>query len=826
MKYTIQLSNKYPLEIAIEEISIYIGFDKIDSSYRRLNLRYESKTRDINFNEYRMLKRSKAINTCFKSEFVRALAEKELEYDDYTIYAELSEIEAIILSSKSHVDSVIRTPILKPRVLQSDNSDSLRLYKPNNNYGLIVNNNSFFNFNENGTNYFNAEKTEYGKNYTYNETIDEPIDIIVIDNGVYAEHENFIRNDGTNICQYKLEQQKNLPWRLSNLLELTYNQFQADESVPEGVSRADPSYVGYYIPTIEQINLNKFNHGTHCAGIIAGTYSGWVRGKNVRLHSIPYLSDQMADMGKVIELAIIDFQISKIAKGDYSPTVINRSYGSGYDYENTEKFSNLDGQHNTGLLFKKNPDNSISIKDYQETIFRAIQRNLGVINCFAGGNSTELMITHSTDQKNYYNKYYIRDNFVYYPYRPLDTIIKKEYYTINGLKLDEIDINFANNQDNLNFFTSRGIELNYELLLNSDNNINLSNTYLLVDETPVSYIIGSVGIRNEELIYRLNSVGYSKYIYTAPSRFSSFGNALYFTNGSNILSSIAIKDGTLNKIAYEIQSGTSMATPNLIGILSIYLSYVYKNKWISVEKKNITYTIQYTNDYLNKNSILFSKNLNNDIDLFNYFSDFYSQNNQYTQKKINSYKDIYPYYNPGNPNFIITDKNSDYKIVYLADMTKITEPIITYPTVNNGNVIGNITNGNVTGNITNDNVIESIINNGTITGSVINNGIIFGNITNNGIIVGSIINNGNIIGSIINNGNILGNTITNGNIIGNTITNGNIIGNTITNGNIIGNTITNGNIIGNTITNGNIVRSIINNGIINGFIINNGTLNQ
>jgi hypothetical protein len=279
-----------------------------------------------------------------------------------------------------------------------------------------------------------------------------------------------------------------------------------------------------------------------------------------------------------LELAVIDFQINKILNNDFTPTIINRSYAAYLQYDNVELFSNFDMTINNNSLVFSLTDNNFSIHPNSEYIldyngFLCLEKQLGIVNCFAGGNNNELQLRHSTEIDSFYNKYNkitiddYPNEYALYPYRHSYAMLSKSFYKLNGYSIDEIV-----SSEQLVNFPDTGFYVDYpainEFILKE--NIGYLDSYKLMDPEISVILVGSMGASSDSynsITYTMNHIGLPYFKHYAISSFSCIGDALIYGQGSPVFSSVLTKNVDL----YDIYSGTSMATPNILGLIGDYV---------------------------------------------------------------------------------------------------------------------------------------------------------------------------------------------------------------------------------------------------------------
>ena len=226
------------------------------------------------------------------------------------------------------------------------------------------------------------------------------------------------------------------------------------------------------------------------------------------------------------------------------------------------------------------------------------------------------------DYFNYYLTNPVNIDFEYYtyPYIPKETCLSEDLWTIGGLKLSELTYQ--------SFYESNTgkIEINYSLIKSRLNN-NRNNIYKILNRKPPTIIVGSVRTALPDTFNYLNKENVeflSNYIL---SRFSSFGDGLIYSPGCNIRSSVAYNSvNERSDNLYDNFNGTSMAAPNITGILALYLTKLYStlDKSISIDKI-MTDTNSYVQNYIDHNL----RNVYENVDI-----------TQYPDKNEYFYKDI------------------------------------------------------------------------------------------------------------------------------------------------------------------------------------------
>jgi len=731
--------------------SISLNDRQIDGLAMNFYNKYIKKNRNITTDEYTNYKLNKHIDNHFRLNFTKDLTKSILEELKYQVSIDLLEYEKIILENKDFIKSIKETTKLSLLDVEDNNKTNFLEFNPQNNFSLVSQNYVFQNdtikntSNNESQKLFNASKLENNNPLPYNQFNSEndiPIDIIILDNGVWGEHSNLIRNDGTKICQYTKEQQSKSLWRLSKIYDLLGIQYNKNDNVPEGVDTTSNNYFSYYQPTQKEINLGYFNHGTMIAGIIAGTHTGWCRNKSVRIHSIPivnifnyFVAGVNDAVERIIEILIVEYQIYKLVNSDYSPTLICRCYEKSGWFNNIDLFSNFT-QNPLTKLYKMKATLGINISKFNPTgvIFDnesylllgslyKLQKKLGAISFFASGNSTELQLVYSENSSDFYNKYYIQPSqYVIYPYRPYYTTLKSKYYTILGTNIDNINISFIVNYSSIfSFSTGKQFtfNINYtalqQLVVNTIFPLTYQNTYLIMDEDQSIYLIGSSGLTSRindtlKILTENNIIWLQNYL---PTGFSSFGSAVYNSQGSIIYSSSAydINHKNLNSNYYTTGTGTSFSTANCIGIISIFLQWITYKGFIGKNRNNATITNMYVKNYLdtfhiNLNTLLFNltfplsktviSNLNNVyLDLINY-------NNK------SSYTDFYPFQSINSVEYSQPLPNIPVKIIYQGDLTNYVDRYA-YMSLDNNNII-DIINNQLNQNIMNNTLFNFQIN--------------------------------------------------------------------------------------------------------------------
>jgi len=626
----------------------YLGINTCSSTYYNYYCKYNLKTRDISFTEYCPLSIHKKTSNIFQTPMIMSLAREAIHSSFNKIEAGLTIEQINYIKALDCVEEIRISPKIKLNVLSDNIGDNTKSSfvnnNPNTNFGLQAQNKDFENYKLSSTKIFNYLESPDNTTYKYNyeEINNQEVDIIVIDDGIHGNHQNFMI-DGKNIC--KIDEQPNCPWQLSKLLTLAGVSY-IPGNTPEGVSEQDPRFFSYFTPPKKTDKLKpEYNHGTHVAGIICGDNTGWIRSTKVKLYSIPGipLASIFLILFNFIEFAILDFHINKIKLGIKTPTLVNRSYGFDVYDTNLLPSSNFTKIYNQPwfytyfdkskqLLFK-----TISI--YPERYIFEIQKKFGIVNVFSGGNDTELQVKWSDDTNDYYNYYLTNSSdiqqihtFYTYPYIPRETYLKDDLWTIDGLKLSELTLQSLFEYKNLK------IEINYNLIKSRLNN-NRNNIYKILNEKPPTIIVGSVRMLVPDTFNYLNkeNVGFlSNYIL---SGFSSFGDALIYSLGSNIRSSVAYNSvNELSDNLYNNYPGTSMAAPNITGILSLYLIKLYSTLDMSISiDKIMTDTNSYVQNYIDNNL----RNVYENVDI-----------TQYGDKNEYFYKDIQLYNNLENINVI------------------------------------------------------------------------------------------------------------------------------------------------------------------------------
>ena len=621
--YTITLINNEQLIEHVQSIVNYLVEDNCFSTCYNFYNKYNLKTRDITFREYCPRAIDKKINTIFETPFIKNLAE-------YIINSSLNEIEAILTETQmsyiktlEYIEDIRISP--KPEIFSrsihvSDNTKSSFVSNsPNTNNGLQAQNTDFENYTLSSTKIFNYLDSPDNTTYKYNPNDpDIECDIIVIDGGIHGNHQNFII-DGKNIC--KIDKQTELPWQLSKLYSLIGMVFIPGDT-PEGVDIEDPNFISYFNPPqkpYDYIELG-YNHGTHVAGINCGVNTGWTRTNKVSLYSIPYCTKKLFTLpfGLLIELSILEFHIKKIINNIKIPTLVNRSYGYTITNSKLLNYSNFTKKYHYPWFFTTiiNQKLEFKLQNLQFSKFPfiyQIQKKFGIVNVFAGGNDTELQLKWSDNPDNYFN-YFIEDDDYrnVYPYLPIFTCLNDNLWTIGGKRLN--DISYDSNINNSN------IEINFGLI-NEILNDNAKNIFKILNKTPSTIIVGAVAALVPDVFNYLKNenVGYLSN-YTL-SGFSSFGDALIYASGSNIRSSIAYNEkGELVNNYYDIYQGTSMACPNITGILAKYLMKKYSELTINVDKIFMN-TNKYLQYYIDDNlkNVFINLNINKFPDRNSYF---------------------------------------------------------------------------------------------------------------------------------------------------------------------------------------------------------------
>jgi len=619
----------------------YLGCDKCFSTYFNYYHKYNLKTRDISFTEYCPLSIHKKTSNIFQTPFIISLADNVINSSFNKIEAGLTIDQINYLKALDCVEEIRISPKIKRNVLSNkvgDNTTSSFVNNnPNTNFGLQSQNKDFENDTLNNINIFNYVKSPDNTIYKYNyeEVNNMEIDVIVMDDGINGNHQNFMI-DGINIC--KIDEQHNLPWQLSKLLNLAGVSY-IPGNTPEGVSEQDPQFFSYFTPPKTTNRADPYyNHGTHVAGIICGNNTGWIRSDKVNLYSIPVvvLGNNINILYILVEFAILDLHMNKIKLGIKIPTLVNRSYGFDVYDKNLLPFSNFTKIHNLNWFYTYY--NLSGVLSFIPTtilvLIYEIQKKFGIVNVFGGGNDTQLQVKWSEDTNDYFN-YYLTDTsnnieLYKYPYIPRETCIRDEFWTISGVKLSEL--NFQTLFDMNNVY----IEINYNLIESRLNN-NRNNIYKILNEKPSTIIVGSVRmsvLNTFEYLKTQNVEFLSNYIV---SGFGSFGNALIFSPGSNIKSSVAYNSqNELSDDLYNNYQGTSMAAPNITGILSLYLTKLYSTLNMTVDKL-MTDTNNYIQNYIDNNLRDIYKNLDS---------------TQYPDKNEYFYGDIQLYNNLENINQI------------------------------------------------------------------------------------------------------------------------------------------------------------------------------
>jgi subtilisin family serine protease len=606
----------------------YLGEDNCFSTYYNYYHKYRLKTRDIDFKEYSPLAIHKKTSNVFQSPMIMSLADDFINSSFNKIEAGLTLDQINYLKTLDCVEEIRISPKLEIKTLSNqvgnNTKSSFVNNNPNTNCGLQAQNKDFENDTLNKLKIFNYLKSPDNTTYEYNykEINKQEVDIIVIDDGINGNHQNFII-DGKNIC--KIDEQPNLPWQLSKLYSLAGQKFIAGNT-PEGVSEQDPKFVSYFTPQLKSTQKDPpYDHGTHVAGIICGNNTGWIRSNKVNLYSIPLMGGLTA-YHIIIELAVLNFHLYKIKNGIKTPTLINRSYGFTLQNNNLLSFSNFTKKYNEYpfLIYKNSLGNLLFKENGYLPFFLEIQKKMGIVNILSGGNDSELQLKWSDDPNNYFNYYLTNTSitnteYYIYPYIPMETCIKEDLWTVGGLKLSELT--YKNSYE----LNNAKIEINYDLIQTHLNN-NLNNIYKILNENPPAIIVGSIGGQLYTLNY-LNekNVGFlSNYILSGSS---AFGDALIYSSGNNIRSSVAYSsENVLSNNLYDNLSGTSMAAPNITGILSLYLMKLYftLNKHLSVDKIMMN-TDSYVQNYIETNL----RNIYNNVD-----------SKQHPNKNEYFYKDI------------------------------------------------------------------------------------------------------------------------------------------------------------------------------------------
>lgn len=637
MKYVIVIKKNENIQNNILTIVNYLGVDKCFSTYYNYYLKYNSKTRDINIENYIPLTIEKHTNNIFDHNFIKGLASQFIKDSFLHIEAKLNDSQLEYLHTLEFIEKIEIK--IKYKIHNIDNKVGDNTYnnykdnQPNTNFALQAQNIEFVNDLEKKI--FNYTKDDENKIYTYNPPeITEPIDIIVIDESINGTHENFII-DGVNIC--KIEEQKKLPWRLSKLLKLQKVEFKEDDSTPEGVDINDANFVSYFSP-----NNKDSNHGTHVAGIICGKNTGWIRSKSVNLYSINFKTNTIYR-----ELAILDFQINKIKNGNNTPTFINRSYGKDIkDPTTPNTYSNFKNQYVAydftinASSFKFNLDLSDNIVLYE------IQKKLKIFNFWAAGNDSELQTRWSDDPKNIFNYAHLIGDTYRYIYIPKKTCINNKYWTIYKKKLDDLTIEDISNMTTL--YSDDSISIDYDLIKKDlDNNKN--NIFKILNKQSSSFVVGSLGVSINSLALmdenRFNKENEYLYMYMI-SGFSAFGDGLIYSLGGNIRSSIGYHEGKIVNDMFANEDGSSMACPNLLAMVAIHI--MKKHPKVDINVDDII-KLLYTS-YPKSNGHIYCPvpmiNLQNGelsmIDLWNTNTTEYLLKDIQLTHKIKDYKQIYP----------------------------------------------------------------------------------------------------------------------------------------------------------------------------------------
>ena len=636
----------------------YLGSANCSSTYYNYYRKYNLKTRDISFTDYCPLSIQKKTNNVFKNPLIMSLADDVIISSFNKIEARLSIDQISYLKTLDYIEEIRKSPKIQLTSLSDKVGDNTKSsfvnYNPNTNFGLQAQNKDFENYKLDNIKIFNYLDSPDNTTYKYNfeEINNGYIDIIVIDNGIHGNHQNFIIN-GVNIC--KIDEQPRLPWQLSKLYSLAGIEF-IPGGTPEGVSSEDPNFVSYFTPPKKSNKENTYyNHGTYVAGIVCGANTGWIRSNKVSLYSINFFSqntkinNELYDvLAILLELAILDFHINKINNGNKIPTIVNRSYTNQKDESPNIQmpgFSNFSKiYHYQNFYTYYDLSNTLNLKKKSDfPFYLEIQKKFGIVNVFAGGNQTELQLKWSEDTNDYFNYYLTnspdileKNEYYTYPYIPRETCLKEDLWTIGGLKLSELTY------QSFSHWKNGKININYHLIKTRLNN-NRNNIYKIVNEKPPTIIVGGIRMMLKNTVDYLNkeNVGFlSNYIIMG---YSSFGDALIYSLGSNIRSSWAYNDvNELSNNLYSNQYGTSSATPNITGILSLYLVKLYSNLNMSVDKI-MTDTPYYIGNYIDHNL----RNVYENLD-----STQYPNKNEYFYKDIQLYElqfnklikinDIYP----------------------------------------------------------------------------------------------------------------------------------------------------------------------------------------
>ena len=713
--YLITLKNDKDVYESIEQIKSSIVFEdrKIEGVAMNFAERYGNKTRDITCDQYTNYKLHKHIDTNFSNGFTRDLAKNMLEEAKYQVLVELTEYEKLILENKDFVRGINETN--KMELMGSNSQINFTQFSPVNNFALVSQNYVYQNAeiqnigNNDKQKLFNSTLLENNNPLPYNQPnfqTDTPIDIIILDNGVWWNHSNLTRDDGTKICQYTFEQQAASLWRLSKIYDIFGLNYTKDILVPEGVATNTPQYYSYYTPTAADMTNGNFNHGTFVAGLIAGTETGWLKNKKVRIHSIPlvniyngFIAGVNDVLERIIELLILEFQIKKIVSGDYSPTLICRSYDKAGWFDNKDLFSNFTQNPQTKLYRMKKTigmnisPNGIVFDDdgllslQLGTIYK-LQRKFGAIGFYAAGNNNELQLKYSVDKANYYNRFYIQsNNYVVYPYRPYYTILDSAYYTVLGKKLTEIDLAFVKSYNSFFTFSTGNpytFTIDYVAIkkLITDGYLTYQTSYMIMDPEPANYLVGSSGIRPTGVIDTLPALTGKPYFWLEnylPNGTSSFGDVLYNAQGSNMYSSAAYDPllKYLNSIYYTNGEGTSFANANMIGIIGVFLQWIVSKGFIGPNKNGQDKTDTYVKNYLetyniNLNNLLFKQStpLSDAVNtnLEQVYLDLKYKNNK------SSYTDFYPFKIVGSGNYNQPIPNIPVKIIYQINLALYSDP--------------------------------------------------------------------------------------------------------------------------------------------------------
>jgi len=713
--YLITFNNDIDVYEQIEKLKKSISFNNrtIEGLAINFNDKYQKKNRNISTDEYTNYKLNKHVDKNLKMCYTKDLTKSILDDLKYQVNIDLTEVEKVILENKNFIKSIKETNHLQLLNVENNSKTNFLEFNPKNNFSLISQNYVHQNDtiqntgNNQSQKLFNASKLDNNNPLPYNQLTSEydiPIDIIIIDNGVWWKHNNLIRNDGTRICQYTLEQQKKSLWRLSNIYDILGINYIKNNNVPEGVDTTSSNFFSYYEPTKKEINLGYYNHGTFNAGIIAGTETGWLRNKSVRIYSIPlvnmfnkFVSGVNEAIENIIEILILEFQINKIIKSDFSPTLICRNYEKTGWFNNKDLFSNFT-QNQFTKLYKMKATLGINISLFNSTgvIFDSesylllgalykLQKKMGAISFYAAGNSTELQLVYSDNSSDFYNRYYVQQNqYVVYPYRPYYTTLNSKYYTILGSNIDNINLSYIINYISTYSFTTGNrltFTINYNLLSELVNRtlypLTYQNSFLIMDPDQSCYLIGSSGLRQMGISDTLkslteqNNIWFQNYL---PTGYTSFGSAVYNSQGSIIFSSSAYDTDTkeLNPNYYNIGSGSSSANSNCIGIIGIFLQWITHKGYIGKNKNNATITQMYIKNYLetyciNLNTLLFkltfpfSETVTSNLESL--YLDLKNNNNK------SSYTDFYPFQSVNSILYSQPVPYVPFKIIYQADLT-------------------------------------------------------------------------------------------------------------------------------------------------------------